>query len=138
MLGTSKWPSEHHFVKDVNVVGNRMTRNGCKMTSSKSCLFNFRTDFMYKSCSLTQSRTCKSWKKNTATTQNLVRILTVLVQYLSTYHHQNGVKFQSRIFIFVHLGFNKKSHNDINNKITSENISPQFVYKTILKKWLKI
>ena len=22
-----------------------MTRNGCKMTSSKSCLFNFRTDF---------------------------------------------------------------------------------------------
>ena len=34
-------------MKDINVVGDRMIRNGCKMTSSKSCLFNFRTDFIY-------------------------------------------------------------------------------------------
>ena len=33
------------FVKDTNVVGNRMTRNGPKMTNSKGCLFNFWTDF---------------------------------------------------------------------------------------------
>ena len=33
------------FVKDTNVVGNRMTRKGPKMTISKGCLFNFRTDF---------------------------------------------------------------------------------------------
>ena len=50
--------------------------------------------------------------------------------YLSTYHQQNGVKFQSRIFIFI--GFNKKY--DIDSKSTSEIISPQFVYKTIFKK----
>ena len=36
------------FVKDTNVVGNRMTRNGPKMTNSKGCFFNFRTDFMLK------------------------------------------------------------------------------------------
>ena len=35
------------FVKDVNVVGDRMTRNGCKMNNSKSCLFNFRTDISF-------------------------------------------------------------------------------------------
>ena len=29
------------FVKDINVVGDRMTRNGHKMTISKSCLFKF-------------------------------------------------------------------------------------------------
>ena len=31
------------FVKDVNVVGDRMTRNGCKMPSSKSCLISEQT-----------------------------------------------------------------------------------------------
>ena len=35
------------FVKDTNVVGNIMTRNGPKMTNSKGRLFNFRTDFTY-------------------------------------------------------------------------------------------
>ena len=33
------------FVKDTNVFGNKMTRNGCEMTISKSCLFFNRTDF---------------------------------------------------------------------------------------------
>ena len=33
------------FVKDTNVVGNRMTRKGPKMTIWKGCLFNFRMDF---------------------------------------------------------------------------------------------
>ena len=33
------------FVKHINVVGNKMTINGCKMTISKSCLFFNRTDF---------------------------------------------------------------------------------------------
>ena len=34
------------FVKGTIVVGNRMTRKGPKMTISKGCLFNFRTDFI--------------------------------------------------------------------------------------------
>ena len=33
------------FVKDINVVGNKMTRNGPEMTISKSCIFFNRTDF---------------------------------------------------------------------------------------------
>jgi hypothetical protein len=33
-------------VKDINVVGDRMTRNGLNLTNSKSCLFNFRTDII--------------------------------------------------------------------------------------------
>ena len=33
------------FVKDINVVGKKMTRYGCKMTISKSCIFFNRTDF---------------------------------------------------------------------------------------------
>ena len=33
------------FVKDVNVVGDQKTRNGRKMTISKSCIFFNRTDF---------------------------------------------------------------------------------------------
>ena len=40
------------FVKDINVVGNKMTWNGHKMTISKSCIFFNRTDFItlgYKS-----------------------------------------------------------------------------------------
>ena len=35
------------FVKDINAVGNKMTRNGCDMTISKSCLFFNRTDFSF-------------------------------------------------------------------------------------------
>ena len=35
------------FVKDINVVGNKMTRNGPEMTISKSCIFFNRTDFTY-------------------------------------------------------------------------------------------
>ena len=33
------------FVKDINVVGNKMARNGCEMTISKSRLFFNQTDF---------------------------------------------------------------------------------------------
>jgi hypothetical protein len=33
------------FVKDINVVGDKMTRNGGKMTISKSCIFFNQTDF---------------------------------------------------------------------------------------------
>ena len=39
-------------MKNINVIGNRMTRNGRKMTNSKSCLFNFRTDFQILVCSI--------------------------------------------------------------------------------------
>ena len=34
------------FVKDINVIGNKMTRNVCKITISKSCLFFNQTDFI--------------------------------------------------------------------------------------------
>ena len=33
-------------MKDINVVGNKMTRNGCEMTISKSCIFFNQTDFI--------------------------------------------------------------------------------------------
>ena len=33
------------FVKDTNVVGDKMTRNGRKMTISKGCIFCNQTDF---------------------------------------------------------------------------------------------
>ena len=33
------------FVKHINVVGNKMTINGRKMTISKSCIFFNRTEF---------------------------------------------------------------------------------------------
>ena len=33
------------FVKDINVVGKKMSRNGHKMTISKSCIFFNQTDF---------------------------------------------------------------------------------------------
>jgi hypothetical protein len=35
------------FVKDINVVGNKMTRNGHKVTISKICIFFNRTDFTF-------------------------------------------------------------------------------------------
>ena len=35
------------FVKDINAVGNKMTRNVSKMTISKSCIFFNRTDFTF-------------------------------------------------------------------------------------------
>ena len=34
------------FVKDINVVGNKLARNTPKMTISKSCIFFNRTDFI--------------------------------------------------------------------------------------------
>ena len=34
------------FVKDSNEVGNKVTRNGGKMTISKSCIFFNQTDFI--------------------------------------------------------------------------------------------
>ena len=46
----------------INVVGNRTTRNGCKMTSSKICLFNFRTDFMNKNACCQTTR--EIWFQN--------------------------------------------------------------------------
>ena len=35
------------FVKDINVDGDKMTRNGSEMTISKSCIFFNRTDFTF-------------------------------------------------------------------------------------------
>ena len=35
-------------MKDINVVGNIMTRNGREMTISKSCIFFNQTDFTYR------------------------------------------------------------------------------------------
>ena len=49
VIQTQQAPQNDHrnlsFVKGTIVVGNRMTRKGPKMTISKGCLFNFRTDF---------------------------------------------------------------------------------------------
>ena len=51
VIQTQQAPQNDHrnlsFVKGNIVNGNRMTRKGPKMTISKGCLFNFRTDFTY-------------------------------------------------------------------------------------------
>ena len=58
-IQTCSAPQNDHqnlnFVKDINVVGDKMTKNGLKMTNSKSCLFNFQTDFTYSKIKRKQS-----------------------------------------------------------------------------------
>ena len=35
-----------HFVKDINVVGQKMTREGCNMSNSYICLFFYASDYI--------------------------------------------------------------------------------------------
>ena len=59
--------SDLKVVQDINVVGDKMTRNGDKMTISKSCIFFNRTDFSCRGNYTRKYSILKMWKKNKKT-----------------------------------------------------------------------